>query len=126
MNMMMIVEQYKSTPPQAARMFHNLSAGGPAGEKAHTFLTDSQSVKKLNDPHRVNSPSQQKDREWTHSKDRSEENLERVAFSDLRHPLGRPRLKMKTATIKPTIGDDHFGNPFFFPRNSTPQTPVTK
>ena len=91
--MIMMVEQYKSTPPQTARMFHNLSAGGPAGAKTHTFLMDSQSVKKLNDPHTVNSPTEQKDREWTHSKDRSEENHERVAFFDLRKPPGTPRAE---------------------------------
>ena len=112
--MLMIVEQYRSTPPQAACMFHNLSAGGLAGAKPHTFLTDSQSVKKLNDPHTINSPTEQKDKEWTHSKDRSEENHERVAFFDLRKPPGRPEPEMKPATTKPTIGIDHFRRPEFF------------
>ena len=83
--------------------------------KTHTFLIDSQSVKISNDLHTVNSPNEQKDREWTHSQNRSGQNCERVDFFDLRKPPGGPRPKTERATNKHNIGIDPFRGPNFFP-----------
>ena len=61
--------------------------------KTHTFLIDSQSVKILNDLHTVNSPTEQKDKEWTHSKDRSEKNMRGFNFSTSEILRGAPGQK---------------------------------